>query len=97
MCPAISHVASCVCRDHMRHLAMCMHSYKYMYSVPMFMLQTCVLTSTCVPQVCLLTTVASPPAEEHTCDCHNLALLLQQLHQVELVSWRAPSKHLHEQ
>ena len=81
----------------MRHLAMCMHSYKNIYCALVFMLYFCVFMSTCVPQVCLLTIVASPPSEEHTCDCHNLALLLQQLHQVELVSWRAPSKHLHEQ
>ena len=30
-----------------------------------------------------------------TCDSHNLPLLLQQLDQVELVSWAAPSQHLH--
>lgn len=32
-----------------------------------------------------------------TCDCHNVPLLLQQLHQVELVGWRAPGQHLQQE
>lgn len=34
-------------------------------------------------------------ADSCTCDGHNLALLLQQLDQVELVGWRASGQYLH--
>ena len=90
LCLQMPHTSSCNVYAQLQTDLLCSHVH------PSF-LSCLFLMSTCVSQMCLLVPVASPPAEEHTCDCNNLALLLQQLHQVELVSWRAPSKHLHEQ